>query len=84
MSALSVSAPPSPEVDAFREDLRIVNLIERKFRALEQLVFVLKKKVLTFESNEELCDRYVCTLSILLVRVHLCVWDHKKRFLCQK
>ena len=41
--------------EASREGMYLLKLINSKFKALERLVFVLKKKVLMFESNEDLC-----------------------------
>ncbi len=70
------ASPSSPDgVELFGEDLRVVSLIERKFKALEQLVFVLKKKVLMYESNEDLCDRYVCMYVCMYVYVHAKHWS---------
>lgn len=49
----------STQSETSQEGMYILRLIESKFKALERLVFVLKKTVLMFESNDDLCERFL-------------------------
>jgi len=44
------------DTEVLTEGLKTHTLLQEKLRALEQLVFVLRKRVLVFESNQELVD----------------------------
>lgn len=57
----SSGVPPAPESTVrppggIPEGQRIFELVNSKFRALDDLVYVLKKRILSLETNEELAD----------------------------
>ena len=57
----STSAPSAPNASVrppggIPEGQRIFELVNSKFKALDDLVYVLKKRILSLETNEELAD----------------------------